>query len=147
MAVLNSEPTSTSRGGDADSAACAMLNDYAPILVLFALVIGFAVANLVLSQLLGGKRRTIAKQDAYECGMPSEGTARLRLSIHFYIVAVLFILFDVESLLIIPWAVSARTFGELGVGGTVFAEIAFFSAVLGLGLAYVWRKGGLTWDR
>ena len=75
------------------------------------------------------------------------GNARLRLSIHFYLVAVLFILFDVESLLIIPWAVTAREFAAAGVGGIVFAEVSVFVLVLGIGLAYVWRKGGLTWDR
>ena len=71
----------------------------------------------------------------------------MRLSIHFYLVAVLFILFDVESLLLLPWAVAARSFAAAGVGGLVFAEVAGFVGVLALGLAYVWRKGGLTWDR
>ena len=113
-----------------------------------ALVLGFAVFNLILSDFLGSKRRTVGKGEAYECGLGSYGRhARIRLSIHFYLVAVLFILFDVESLLLLPWAVSARELGELGAGGLVFAEIAGFVAVLGLGLAYVWRKGGLTWDR
>ena len=79
--------------------------------------------------------------------MGSVGNARLRLSIHFYLVAVLFILFDVESLLLIPWAVSAKSFANSGVGNIVFAEIAGFVLVLGVGLAYVWRKGGLEWDR
>ena len=79
--------------------------------------------------------------------MSVEGTARLRLSIHFYLVAVLFILFDVESLLLVPWAVAARSFQAAGVGGVVLAEVAAFVAVLGLGLAWVWKKGGLDWDR
>ena len=124
-----------------------MLRDYAPILVLLALVVGFALFNLALSAIAGGGRRVVAKGSAYECGMEVKGTARLRLSIHFYLVAVLFILFDVESLLILPWAASAKSFTEWGLGGTVFAEITVFVGVLGLGLAYVWRKGGLTWDR
>ena len=124
-----------------------LLQSYAPILFLLGLVIGFAVFNIGLSELLGRKRRAIGKGSAYECGMGAIGNARLRLSIHFYLVAVLFILFDVESLLLIPWAVSAREFAAAGVGGVVFAEICVFVAVLGFGLAYVWRKGGLTWDR
>ena len=124
-----------------------MLTRYAPILILLGLVAAFAVGNLVISELLGAKRRSIGKGSAYECGMGSIGNARIRLSIHFYLVAVLFILFDVESLLLIPWAVSARALTEAGVGGIVFAEVAGFAAVLGVGLAYVWRKGGLTWDR
>ena len=124
-----------------------MLSQYGPILILLALVLGFAAGNLVISELLGKKTDAIGKSDAYECGMGAIGNARVRLSIHFYLVAVLFILFDVESLLLIPWAVSARHFAALGVGGIVFAEIVGFVAVLGIGLAYVWRKGGLSWDR
>ena len=124
-----------------------MLRDYAPILILLVLVLGFAVGNVVLSELVGGKQKAIGKATAYECGMGSVGNARLRLSIHFYLVAVLFILFDVESLLLIPWAVAARSFAEAGVGGVVLAEVAGFVAVLGVGLAYVWRKGGLDWER
>jgi NADH-quinone oxidoreductase subunit A len=124
-----------------------MLTDYAPILVLLVLVALFAAGNVALSELLGSRRIAIGKESAYECGMGSVGGARLRLSIHFYLVAVLFILFDVESLLLIPWAVTARRFAEAGVGGLVFAEIFGFVAVLGVGLAYVWRKGGLEWDR
>ena len=107
-----------------------MLNDYAPILVLFGLILGFAVGNLLLSELLGARRRAIGKHASYECGLGSVGNARLRLSIHFYLVAVLFILFDVESLLLIPWAVSAREFAAAGVGTVVFLEVLGFVAVL-----------------
>lgn len=124
-----------------------MLTDYAPILILLGLVLAFAAGNVVLSELVSTRRRGIDKGSAYECGMGSVGNARLRLSIHFYLVAVLFILFDVESLLLIPWAASARGFAAAGVGHVVFAEIAGFVAVLSVGLAYVWRKGGLEWDR
>lgn len=124
-----------------------MLTDYAPLLILFALVLGFAAVSVVFSELVGRRRRAVGKGDAYECGMDSVGGARLRLSIHFYLVAVLFILFDVETLLLIPWAVSARDLSAAGVGGLVFLEVLAFVLVLGVGLAYVWRKGGLTWDR
>jgi NADH-quinone oxidoreductase subunit A len=124
-----------------------MLSQYAPILILVGLVAAFAFGSVVISELLGRNRRAVGKGAAYECGMGSVGNARLRLSIHFYLVAVLFILFDVESLLLVPWAVSAKAFAEAGVGGIVFAEVAGFVAVLAVGLAYVWGKGGLTWDR
>lgn len=124
-----------------------MLTDYAPILILLGLVLAFAVGNVILSELLSTKRRAIGKKTAYECGMGSVGNARQRLSIHFYLVAVLFILFDVESLLLIPWAVAAKGFAAAGVGMVVFLEVVVFVAVLGVGLAYVWRKGGLSWDR
>ena len=124
-----------------------MLLDYAPILVLALLVLGFGVGNLILSDLVGKKRRSIGKADPYESGMTPVGDARLRLSIHFYLVAVLFILFDVESIFLIPWAVAARELTELGMGRAVLVEVLAFVLVLAVGLTYVWRKGGLEWDR
>jgi len=124
-----------------------MLTDYAPLLILIGLVGLFALGSLVVSELLGSRRVAIGKASAYECGMGSIGGARMRISIHFYLVAVLFILFDVESLLLIPWAVAARAFAQAGVGGVVFAEVVGFVLVLAVGLAFVWRKGGLEWER
>jgi NADH-quinone oxidoreductase subunit A len=125
-----------------------MLEQYAPILMLLAVVIGFVLFNIGLSELMGRRRRAVGKEAAYECGMGSYGTnARLRLSIHFYLVAVLFILFDVEVLLLLPWAVAAKSFAAAGVGMHAFAAVALFLIVLEVGLAYVWAKGGLTWDR
>jgi NADH-quinone oxidoreductase subunit A len=124
-----------------------MLESYVPILILALLVAGFAGGSLVLSDVLGKKRRSVGKSDAYESGMDARGSARIRLSIHFYLIAVLFILFDVESIFLVPWAVASRTLAEQGVGGIVFYEILAFVTVLGVGLAYVWRKGGLEWDR
>ena len=124
-----------------------MLQDYAPILILLALAAGFAGVNIALSDWLGGRRRHVGKATAYESGMQPVGGARIRISIHFYLVAVLFILFDVESIFLIPWAASAKSLTDLGLGGLVFAEVVFFVAVLALGLAYVWRRGGLDWER
>ncbi len=124
-----------------------MLTAYAPVLLLCLMVFGFAAVNLVLSEFAGPKRRAVGKGLAYECGMRPEGSARLRLSIHFYLVAVLFILFDVESVFLILWAVGAKEFSAAGVGMLVFTEILLFVALLVLALAYVWRKGGLEWDR
>lgn len=123
-----------------------MLTQYAPVLVLVALVIGFAVFNVVISELLGQSRKAVGKGTAYECGMGSRGGARVRISIHFYLVAVLFIIFDVETLLLVPWAATAKGFAELGLGGISFAPVAVFIAVLALGLVYEWRKGGMQWD-
>ncbi len=124
-----------------------MLENYAPILIYAALVAGFALASLLLSDLLGKKRRAIGKADPYESGMTPKGDARVRLSIHFYLIAVLFILFDVESIFLIPWAASSRWLADQGLGPIVLCEVAGFVGVLALGLAYVWRKGGLEWDR
>jgi NADH-quinone oxidoreductase subunit A len=124
-----------------------MLKEYAPILVLLVLALGFALVNIMLSEWFGRRRRNVGKADAYECGMEAQGSARIRLSIHFYLVAVLFILFDVESVFLVLWAVAAKTLKEQGFAVIVFGEIATFVLVLVLALAYVWRKGGLEWDR
>jgi NADH-quinone oxidoreductase subunit A len=127
-----------------------MLTKYTPILLLLAIALAFAGASLGLSSLLGRRRINVGKKDAYECGMEPQGSARIRLSIHFYLVAVLFILFDVEAVFLVLWAATAKTFRNEGVGGIgplVFAEVLSFVLVLGLALAYVWRKGGLEWDR
>ena len=124
-----------------------MLTAYAPILVLFCLVLGFAVVSLGMSEVLGAKRSAVGKATAYECGMTPVGNARIRLSIHYYLVAVLFILFDVEAVFLVLWAVGARGFTETGKGMLVFGEITLFVGLLVLALAYVWRKGGLEWDR
>ncbi len=119
-----------------------MLRDFAPILLLLLLVGGFAGVSLLLSDLLGRKRASLDKDTAYESGMEPVGDARLRLSIHFYLVAVLFILFDVELIFLVPWAVQAS---ELGPAG--FWMVATFLLVLCVGLVYEWRVGGLEWDR
>jgi NADH-quinone oxidoreductase subunit A len=124
-----------------------MLNDYAPILILLGIVAAFVVVMTLVSDLLGRKRLNREKDSAYECGMDAQGAARVRISIHFYLVAVLFILFDVEALFLVLWASTAQEFKAAGMGGLVFAEVVAFVAVLALALAYVWRKGGLEWDR
>jgi NADH-quinone oxidoreductase subunit A len=124
-----------------------MLENYAPLLILLALALGFLVSQLVLSEVAGRRRQNVGKGDAYECGMEPVGGARIRLSIHYYLVAVLFILFDVESVFLVLWAVASEGLKAQGMAGFVFVEIAVFVLILGLALAYVWRKGGLEWDR
>jgi NADH-quinone oxidoreductase subunit A len=124
-----------------------MLTEYAPVLILLGLSLGFVIGVLLLSNLAGRKRLNREKLSTYECGMEAIGQAQVRISIHYYLVAVLFILFDVEALFLALWAVSAKSFQEAGIGGVIFAEVTAFVAVLALTLAYVWRKGGLEWDR
>ncbi len=124
-----------------------MLSAYAPILVLLAAVLAFAVGNMVISDVLGRRHRNVEKGSPYECGMDPIGSARVRLSIHFYLVAVLFIVFDVEALFLVLWAGSARAFAEAGVALPVFGAVFVFIFVLALTLVYEWRKGGLEWDR
>ncbi len=118
-----------------------MLADYAPILVLFAIAAAIVVVILVLSTILGPKRKNLSKHDTFECGSEPIGDARMRFSVKFYVVAILFILFDIEGIFIVPWAVQFR---ELGVPG--FVEMVVFLTILLVGLAYVWRKGGLEWE-
>lgn len=124
-----------------------MLHDYIPILMLLGVALGFALLNSLLSEWFGRKRKNVGKEDAYECGMEPRGSARIRLSIHFYLVAVLFILFDVESVFLFLWAVAAKGLQEQGQALIVLGEVGAFVLVLVLALAYVWRKGGLEWDR
>lgn len=124
-----------------------MLTQYAPILILLSLATGFVVVVLLLSNLVGRKRLNREKNSAYECGMDAVGNARVRISIHYYLVAVLFILFDVEALFLVLWATTAKSFSAAGYGGLIFVEVIAFVAVLALTLGYVWRKGGLEWDR
>ncbi len=123
-----------------------MLEDYFPILVLFGVVAGFVCINLVLSEVLGRSRKTRGKGATYECGMNPIGRARGRFSVKFFVVAVLFILFDIESVFLIPWAVNLRVLTSEGYGMPLLAEMLAFVGVLALGLAYIWKKGGLEWD-
>lgn len=124
-----------------------MLQNYVPILVLLVIAAGFALGNLAISDLFGRRRRNVGKKDAYECGMQPQGSARIRLSIHFYLVTVLFILLDVEAVFLLLWAATARHFQALGMGRLVLFEVLGFVGVLALVLAWAWRKGALEWDR
>lgn len=121
-----------------------MLIDYLPILILLATAAGFGAVNLLVSHLFGPQRPNRVKLSPYESGVPPVGDARLRFSVKFYLVAMLFIIFDIEVVFLYPWAV---VFKDLLAQGTfIFTEMVVFLGVLVLGLAYVWRKGGLEWD-
>jgi NADH-quinone oxidoreductase subunit A len=118
-----------------------MLTEYLPIL-LFIIAALLVVGSMVLLSTLAGPRRPIpAKLEPYECGMAPVGLARERFSVKFYLVAMLFIIFDIEIIFMFPWGVIYRELGWFG-----FFEMGGFVLVLVLGLAYVWRKGGLEWD-
>ncbi|PLX84314.1 MAG: NADH-quinone oxidoreductase subunit A [Desulfuromonas sp.] len=118
-----------------------MLESYLPILVLVAFAFAFAAGSVVFSRLIGQKKPTAVKLAPYECGMPLIGTARERVSIKFYIVAMLFILFDIEAVFLYPWAV---VFKKLGMFG--FIEMGVFVGILLVGYVYVWKKGALEWE-
>jgi len=121
--------------------SAAMLSDYAPILIFLAVVLGFAVGAQLLSSVLGPRRPSEAKDLPYESGIVPRESARRRFSVSFYVTAMLFIIFDVESIFLFPWATIVR---QLKVFGIV--EMGIFIATLLVGLVYVWRKGALKWD-
>src|SRR5512139_320491 len=111
-----------------------MGEQYLPVLVTFCFA-GVVVATFIgLGHLLGPRRATRTKGQAFECGNPPSGTARERFSVKFYMTAILFIVFDVEVVFLYPWAVLFRQLGWLG-----FWEMVVFIAVLGIALLYVWR--------
>ena len=105
-----------------------------------ALGAGFALMSVVLSSLLGPKKPTPEKAAPYECGMPAVGDARDRQSVKFYLVAMIFLLFDIEVAFLYPWAMALRDLGWVG-----FAQVVVFMFLLLSGYVYVWRKGALDW--
>jgi NADH-quinone oxidoreductase subunit A len=118
-----------------------MLDSYLPILVLIAIALAFALGSVVFSRLVGQKKPSTVKLAPYECGMPPVGSARERVSVKFYIVAMLFIVFDIEAVFLYPWAVMFKRLGLFG-----FVEMGVFIAILLVGYVYVWKKGALEWE-
>jgi NADH-quinone oxidoreductase subunit A len=116
------------------------MQSWLSILMLFAVAIGFGVVTIILSHLLGPHRPTPEKLAPYECGVPPVGDARERQSVKFYLVAMVFLLFDIEVAFLYPWAMALRDLGWVG-----YVQIVLFTAVLVAGYAYIWRKGVLDW--
>lgn len=123
------------------------MKEYLSILIVFIFVLGFAVTQIVLSHLVGRRRDTRAKLMPYECGMDPVGSAHQRFSVKFYLVAMLFILFDIEAIFLVPWAVVFRSLIERLSRPFVFFEMMVFIAVLFVGYVYVWKKGLFEWNR
>jgi NADH-quinone oxidoreductase subunit A len=118
-----------------------MTEGYLPILVMFVVAGAFAAIALVVSALLGPRRHTPVKDEPYESGIIPFGDAKRRIPIQFYVIAVLFVLFDVEVILMYPWAVAAR---QLGLFGLI--EMAIFVVILLVGFIYAWRNGAFKWQ-
>ncbi len=114
--------------------------NYLPLLIHFLLAAGFAVAVVTLSYFIGYRRPTRAKMSPYECGMTPVGDARGRFSVKFYLVAMLFILFDVEAVFLYPWAVILRQLKMFG-----FYEMLVYIVIVLVGFFYIWKKGALDW--
>jgi NADH-quinone oxidoreductase subunit A len=122
------------------------LSDYLPILLMFVVAFGFAGGNVLLSQFVGQRKATRTKTMPYECGKDPVGTARERFSVKFYIIAMIFILFDIELIFLMPWAVVFRTLTEQGLGVLVYVEMMIFVALLLVGYVYILKKGMFEWN-
>ena len=123
------------------------LYDYLPILLMFIVAGGFAVGNIVLSQFVGQSKRTRTKMMPYECGKDPVGTARERFSVKFYLIAMIFILFDIEVIFLMPWAVVFKTLASpaYGLRTLVYVEMMIFVVLLLAGYVYVVKKGAFNW--
>jgi NADH-quinone oxidoreductase subunit A len=120
-----------------------MLEDFLPLFLMILMAAGLAVTLLKASEWIGPKRPNLSKTSTYESGMDPIGTARERYSVKFYLVAMIFIIFDIEVVFLYPWAVSFRDFVSEGIGLGVTGVVAFFILVLVVGLIYDIKKGGL----
>lgn len=122
-----------------------MIESYIPVFLVIGVAIIFALATVLSSGVFGPKRPTPEKLSTYESGMKPVGTTRERLSVKYYLVAMLFIIFDLEVIFVYPWAVQFRKlYGEIGI--SVFVSMFIFLVVLELGYLYVYKKGGFRWD-
>jgi NADH-quinone oxidoreductase subunit A len=123
------------------------LSDYLPILLMFIVAGGFAVGNVLLSQFVGQRKRTKTKLMPYECGKDPVGSARERFSVKFYLIAMIFILFDIEVIFLIPWAVVYKSLAGQGADMRLFVylEMMVFILLLLAGYIYVVKKGAFDW--
>jgi NADH-quinone oxidoreductase subunit A len=115
--------------------------DWVFILLLMVMAAGFGAGSVLLSRFLGPHNPTPEKSAPYECGMPAVGDARERQSIRFYLIAMIFLLFDIEVAFLYPWALALRSLGWTG-----YMQVLLFTAVLCAGYVYVWKKGALDWS-
>jgi len=116
------------------------MQSWLSILMLIGMGIGFGAFTVFIYQLLGPKKVTPEKLAPYECGVPPVGDARERQSVKFYLVAMVFLLFDIEVAFLYPWAMAVRDLGWAG-----YVQIVLFMAILVCGYVYIWRKGVLDW--
>jgi NADH-quinone oxidoreductase subunit A len=134
-----------------DESTKALLLQYLPIAILLIAALGVGIIQIFLGSLLGPKKPTKVKLEPYECGIKSESSARVRFSVKFSLVALLFLLFDVEFVFILLWAVVFQSGSFSSEGGMSFQMFAFlemmvFIVILLAGYAYAWKKGALDWS-
>lgn len=119
--------------------------NYLPIVLMFIVAAGFVVTTMVVTHMLGPKRKSKVKLETFECGIESMGNARVPFSIKYFLVAILFVLFDVEVIFMYPWAVNFRTLGQ-EMGALIFIEMLLFMGFLLVGFFYILKKGALKWE-
>jgi len=123
------------------------MQEIPPLVVYAAILVGFVAVNLILTHLIGPRKKTPVKQMPYESGMDPVGDARQPFDVRFYLVAILFLVFDVELLFLYPWSVSAYVDGVIPheLSDTVFAVMLVFMGTLTIAYVYAWRKGVFRW--
>ncbi len=117
------------------------LDQYLPVLLFILVGLGVGVAPQVLGYLLGPQRPDAAKNSPYECGFEAFEDARMKFDVRYYLIAILFILFDLEIAFLFPWAVALKEIGFIG-----FIDMMIFLAILVAGFAYMWIKGAIDWE-
>ncbi len=117
------------------------MEEYIGASIMFLMATGIAVGMVFLTSILGPKKNFPDKMEPFECGESQLVSPRQRFSVKFYLVAVLFVLFDIEAVFFFPWAIIYKRLGLFG-----FIEMFLFILILGVGLLYVWRRGGLDWE-
>jgi NADH-quinone oxidoreductase subunit A len=119
-----------------------MVPVYTPLLIMIVVATGLVAAFFILSELLGKKNMTPEKAEPYECGMPTQGARHLRVSVRFFLVAIMFAVFDIEAVFLYPWSAMFRELGWFGL-----MEMTIFMIVLGVTLVYALKKGAFEWER
>ncbi len=118
-----------------------LLADYLPILIFLGIAVAIAVIAVVASVIVGSQRPDVEKNSAYECGFEAFGDSRHKFDVRFYLVAILFIIFDLEVAFLFPWAINLSKIGVFG-----FWSMMIFLGILTIGFIYEWRKGALEWE-
>ena len=119
-----------------------MIENWILILLLVVMAVGFGGVSVLLGTLVGPRNPSPEKSAPYECGMPAVGDARERQSIRFYLIAMIFLLFDIEIAFLYPWALALRALGWAG-----YVQVVMFTLVLVAGYIFVWKKGALDWSQ
>ena len=122
------------------------MEQYGPVALLLGVSLGLGAVLLFLSSALGPKRPNAIKLAPFECGMEPVGNARTRVPVRYYLIALVFVVFDLEAVFIYPWAVTFRDLMSVGLGAFAFWEMIAFMGVLLVGLFYLWRRGALDWE-